>query len=506
MAYVQAPIVEVDIDDLQLDLENYRIPTPSANEAAALKYLFASEDVVGAARLILRDGYFDNEVPIVTKSSSGYVVLEGNRRVSALKALHDPAIVPAHEHEMRALLRRYQLEAQDLPKFIRVIVVRDRETAAPYLARLHTGLSKRRWSRDQQATFYYSLLDADTTVDDVKTQYPDVEVVRFIKMAVMRKFLAALHFSDHSLQTYAASDDLKMSAFEYAYRHKDIAAAIGVEFDREGHLIPRTSTPEQIASALPPHQLAAVEYLLNEFRADRLNTRSQEFRKGTEQHETLVKALESFGRSAPSSTAGGGTSPTPPPNPTSPPTSPPRPGTSAGGSGGSATGASGGAGSGGPSGSSPAPTRRGPNHPNTKPTLDLSAVDYASAGVNLKIRYMELRAISVDQFPAATAMLLRSVLECTIKFHYESTSTPVTGELSRIFPRVVQDYGTIKALKSSINTINSGNGQTPGSIQWFNVVSHSADAVVQPNDVRTAWQLMNPLIRHLLRRPGQSTP
>lgn len=502
MAYVQAPIVEVDIDDLQLDLENYRIPTPSANEAAALKYLFASEDVVGAARLILRDGYFDNEVPIVTKTSAGYVVLEGNRRVSALKALHDPSIVPAHEHEVRALLRRYELEAQDLPKFIRVIVVRDRETAAPYLARLHTGLSKRRWSRDQQATFYYSLLDANTTVDDIKMQYPDVEVVRFIKMAVMRKFLAALHFSDQSLQSYAASDDLKMSAFEYAYRHKDIAAAIGVEFDREGYLIPRTCTPEQIASALPPHQLAAVEYLLNEFRANRLNTRSQEFRKGTKQHEELVADLESFGQSSKPSTLGGKTAPTPTP----PPSSSPHPGPSAGGSGGSATGASGGAGSSGPGVAAPPPTRRGPNHPHTKPTLDLSAIDYASASVNLKLRYLELRAINVDQFPAAAAMLLRSVLECTIKFHYEASPSPVTGELSRLIPRIVKDYGHIKALKSSINTVNSGNGQTPGSIQWFNVVSHSADVVVQPNDVRIAWQLVNPLIRHLLRRPEVSTP
>jgi hypothetical protein len=101
MAYEQLPIVEVDLDQLLLDLENYRIPTRRDDEAGALKYLFASEDVLGAARLILRDGYFDNEVPIVTSASasggsSPYTVLEGNRRVSALKALQDPTIVPGH--------------------------------------------------------------------------------------------------------------------------------------------------------------------------------------------------------------------------------------------------------------------------------------------------------------------------------------------------------------------------------------------------------------------------
>ena len=96
------PIVEVDVDDLRLDLDNYRIPTRRDDEEAALKYLFASEDVLGAARMIVRDGYFDNEVPVVVADDpGGYVVLEGNRRVSALKALLDPTVIPGHDAEDR---------------------------------------------------------------------------------------------------------------------------------------------------------------------------------------------------------------------------------------------------------------------------------------------------------------------------------------------------------------------------------------------------------------------
>lgn len=38
-------------------------------------------------KLFLRDGYFDNEVPIGVEENGEYVVLEGNRRVSALKAV-----------------------------------------------------------------------------------------------------------------------------------------------------------------------------------------------------------------------------------------------------------------------------------------------------------------------------------------------------------------------------------------------------------------------------------
>jgi len=507
MAYEQLPIVEVSLDGLLLDLDNYRIPTHRDDEAAALKYLFASEDVLGAARLILRDGYFDNEVPIVIPSSDRpgeppYIVLEGNRRVSALKALQDPSIAPGHETELTALLKRYAVEADNLPECIRVLVAPDRAAAAPHVARLHTGISKRRWSRDQQATFYFSLIDAQTTVDDVKAQYPDVDVVRFVKMAVIRKFLVAAPFKDHSLHLYVAGDDLRMSVFEYAYRNKEIAATIGAEFGKDGQLLPDTVTPEKIAASLPTLTLAALEYLVNEFRADRLNTRSPELKKASEAHEPFVELLRRIasGNTAPTTPTG---APPTNPNPT-PPSPAPAPGSPTPGTPTPGAPAPGAPSPGNPSPPQPAP--RGPNHPDTKDTLDLSGVQYDNAPINLKHRYFELRKISLSDLSIASAILLRSVLESTIKVHFESSSRPASGELAIVFKQVVTSYGQDKALKATINTIQSGGVNKQGSIQWFNLVAHSADASVTAEDVRQAWRVVNPLIRRLLLPPAQTTP
>lgn len=496
MAYKQLPIVEVNLDQLLLDLENYRIPTRRDDEAGALKYLFASEDVLGAARLILRDGYFDNEVPIVTPASSlrgrpSYTVLEGNRRVSALKALQDPTIAPSHATEIRALVKRYAVEAENLPERIRVIVAPDRATAAPHVARLHTGISKKRWSRDQQATFYYSLIDEHTTVDDVKAQYPDVAITRFMKMAVMRRFLSAAPFSDHTLRQYAASTDLAMSSFEYAYRRKEIASAIGVEFDKDGMLLPRTLTPEKIAANLTKSKLDALEYLISEFRTGHLNTRSPEFKQqNKEEYTSLVNSLTGASTTTPSQPVPS----TPPaqsaPSQGSPPNNPSNP--NAGGSGATPT----------PPGSR---SGRGPNHPDTKDTLDLSGLDYENAPLNLKLRYFELRKISLSNLPIAAAILMRSTLEATIKFHFESSSTHATGQLSEVFKQVANSYGREKSLKPIISTIQSGNANKHGSIQWFNLITHSADASVSADDVRQAWRIVNPLLRHLLRPLPQTT-
>ena len=108
-------------------------------------------------------------------------------------------------------------------------------------------------------------------------------MVRFIEMAVMRRFLTHVPFTDQSLRKYAESDDLKMSVFEYAYRNKDIVSAIGIECTKQGQLKPDTLSPEKVAAQLPDSQRDALEYVLGQFHAGNLNTRSPEFKKPREE-------------------------------------------------------------------------------------------------------------------------------------------------------------------------------------------------------------------------------
>jgi hypothetical protein len=196
--------------------------------------LFAAEDVLEQIKLFLRDGYFDNEVPIAVRENGAHVILEGNRRVSALKAIADPSVTPTHQSQVEELRTRYAVELANMPSKIRVIVVPNREAARKHIARLHTGVPKRRWSRDQQATYYHSILGPDVTVGDLKALYPDVDVVRFLRMVAMRRFLSGVRFKDRGLREYVRGAELTMSSFEYAYRNSSIAAAIAVKFDSDG--------------------------------------------------------------------------------------------------------------------------------------------------------------------------------------------------------------------------------------------------------------------------------
>lgn len=380
-------------------------------------------------------------------------------------------------------------------------------------------------------------LGPQTNVDDIKARYPDVTVVRFMKMAVMRRFLAGVRFSDESLRDYVAGEAprLTMSAFEYAYRHGDIAAAIGADFGDDGQLLPRRKKPDRIGADLPSTQRRAVEHLMAEFRANRLNTRSPELKKHTTEHARLVAVLLARTPPPPESTdspdgdspttdddtpvAGDdtpvtdGDTPVPEGDPPVPVGDTPGPdddtsvtdddtaidGDDEAGDGGSDDDASGGSGDTGGS--------RGPNHPDTRDTLQLGGLDYTTyTSAGLQRRYQELRRVSLRSLPVAAAMLLRSVLETTIKYHFESTATPATGELKASFKVVLDAYGSERALRQPISAIFSGTAGTPGTIAWFNVVSHSADVLVKAQDVRDAYARLDPVLRRLLRPPTPPTP
>ena len=152
--YKPFPIEQVEINKLILDSANVRIPDYIQGEdrqQALLRYLINSEDVLSLVRSFLTEDYIDIKYPVVIKDNGKYVVLEGNRRVSALKVLCDPTSAGEKEQEIRN-----QLETTDIQWNIQAINVQicpSRKAFARTLARIHTKQSKKSWPRDQIAQF-----------------------------------------------------------------------------------------------------------------------------------------------------------------------------------------------------------------------------------------------------------------------------------------------------------------------------------------------------------------
>lgn len=280
MVSARWPIVEAGLDNLVLDTENVRLGIDGLDEAGIASYMVEAEDLLDLARDLLRDGYIDNEVPLVVADGDKYVVMEANRRVAALKAIADPAILGRHSAQLQRTLTRFP--DAEMPTTIRVMVAPSREAVQPVLARLHTGCPKRSWIREQQAVFYHARLSDDVTLDDLKAQYPREasKILAFIRMGEMRKLIRGLRYDDPDLEEFVKSSKLAMTSFEYAYERPRIQAALGISFDSQGLL---TSTK------LSADARRGMMYLLQRFKDGTLNTRSAELKERNPAHPIFVE-------------------------------------------------------------------------------------------------------------------------------------------------------------------------------------------------------------------------
>ncbi|WP_146082926.1 hypothetical protein [Rathayibacter sp. AY1E9] len=504
-----------------MDVSNYRFAADQPSETAALNYLWTEDKVADVADLILRDGYVDNEQPLVVFEDGKYVVVEGNRRVSALMALNEPSLASAHQEDIERMLRRFAIEAGNLPQSIRVMVLPDRKAAAKILARLHTGQSKNGWTLDAQARFVMAQLTDDITLEELAAALPGIENVgRLVRMGAVRENLRNTTFIDETVTKYAHGARLKMSSFEYAYRQTTIRELIGLEFSTQARVIKCAATPSQ---------KAALERLLLGFKNGELNTR-RGLKSGTEAYETLLTQMRTANESetAPedettdtgtsdsdevaadngASDDGAGTA-------TGTDRAHDNPGKSSADAGTSADaghecssdaklraaeheegGEPNADGDGVPDG------RRGPNDPATRVNLNLTGIDEGGQPLTMLRRLRELRRTNVFDFPAAATMLMRSVLEAAIKEHYgRSNGIDINGELGRVMNRVRNDYQSNGQLSNAISIIcrtGADATNTPGTGKWFNTVSHSVNVDVNGRQVHEAWLVVLPLVRFML--------
>lgn len=481
------PITDLSLDQLDLDLRNVRIPASDLDESAIANYLVEAEDLLELARDILRDGYLDNELPVVVKRNGRYVVMEGNRRVTVLKAIHDPALLGRAAARMDRLKSRYPDEVP--PTEIRVMIAPSRADVQPLLARLHTRNPKKSWMREQQAVFYHAQLSDDVTVDDLRSMYPGEasQIASFIRMGEMREVIRGLRYDDAELEDFVKASKLKMTAFEYAYDLPKIQGALGLQFDRDGRLV---------SKRLSAGQRSGLIYLLERFRDKTLNTRSGELKARSAQHDPFVELLRRVvdGGQVASGDAGSTAS-----------------GSSGGRSGGGSApdGRNGDAPAGTaggqldpPAGGSGQP--RGPNRGETRSRLDFDGFEYQGSSAGLRRRFEELRRLDVGTFPNAVHDLLRTVLECAIKDYFATQGSALGAKtmLQGCVEELARAFQSDNRMTALINPINRKGkmpaGQFAGTAFSLNVSNHEPDSFVRGPDVHEAWERIKPILREIV--------
>lgn len=155
--YQETRMTKVPIANLHFDYENPRLPTNIKNRKAEndiLLWLLEDAGILDLMMSIAEQGYFSGEPLLVVETSPDYyVVIEGNRRLAALKLLNNPAIAPIRQKSIQNII---DTASSPIPIEVPVITYNNRDQILSYLGFRHvTGIKQ--WSPLAKARYLYDL-------------------------------------------------------------------------------------------------------------------------------------------------------------------------------------------------------------------------------------------------------------------------------------------------------------------------------------------------------------
>jgi len=182
-----------NVTGLKLDPLNPRVSgirPHEINQPLLINHFLKNYDVYSLARSIADNGFFPDEVIIVLREDEmNRYVLEGNRRVAALKVLLNPEAAP-EEYKKRFRILSRSLD-RSLLKKVQAVVAPSREAATPIIIEKHTHTTIKPWSVLMEAGYVGNIVEKSPE-EEQKLKEMNIDLNRFIKMDRMYKLACAL--------------------------------------------------------------------------------------------------------------------------------------------------------------------------------------------------------------------------------------------------------------------------------------------------------------------------
>lgn len=139
------------VSDLYLDSLNPRLTGEVAgfDQDELVRHMFDHYKAASVAESIARHGYLPTEPMVAVNEEDDLVVVEGNRRLAALKALSDPTILDGTDGRKIERLS----ETREPPSEVPVVTAPSRDAADRLLAARHIGTAVLAWGPEKRARF-----------------------------------------------------------------------------------------------------------------------------------------------------------------------------------------------------------------------------------------------------------------------------------------------------------------------------------------------------------------
>lgn len=427
---------KVHVTNLFLDPENIRIEVENKSQDALIADLFANEDAIQILHSIVEDGFFPDEKPIVVEENDKYIVVEGNRRVASLKVMLNPNLAGEQKSKVEKILR-----GSSAIREIEVLVTPDRSSVNKLLAVKHTTVTRRPWKPLRQAYFYHAQLGKGKKLDDLRKDYPNVDIPKFIKMWEVHKIARSLQYDSEIIARKVYNQrTFPVSTIERLYDDTKFREYLGFDFDKNG-MIQISTKKDSFEKALKKVIIDAVEKKIDTRKLGNENKREKYF-KG------LKKPKRTKGRTTKSDDF----------TPKEPP-------------------------------------------PAVKSRINLVPKDIISSlkSPGIERRLIELQSIPYEKFPNAAHDLLRSFLELTLKKYFDSIGQSLKTEKRKVYLEAALNAMERKAQRDGNLEIEQVVKTIKTSKWVLDCINHNPSVFSTGEKVRDQWDEMEALIRYLLK-------
>jgi hypothetical protein len=225
----------LDVKDLDLDPLNPRLVVPAeVSQSDLLTLLHDEEGLDELVPSFLENGYFEEEPLVVVPRGERFTVVEGNRRLAALKLLLDSNL------QRKVRVAGWPKPTQEQRRALEIVpcvLYRTRDEVIPFLGYRHiTGAKK--WAPFQKARFVAQLLEAGQTLVHIQ------EVIGDTTQATKKLYQDYVVYNQ-------ITDELEMPSAPIRERFSLLEVMLG-QRPIKRHLGLSTRLPTQAVSRLVP--------------------------------------------------------------------------------------------------------------------------------------------------------------------------------------------------------------------------------------------------------------
>lgn len=231
------PIKRLSIRGLYLDPMNPRLNSrrTAVSQSEIIAELIDNNDLMSLVKSISETGYLQGELILATKENNKTLILEGNRRVAALKLLRNPDLAPPSARIAAKKLSRAAGFTSD-PK-VPVMMAPDRQAVFRFLAARHMGEAVKGWTTANQARFIAEQKVPEESIDTfaARTSIPKADVRRMIYANTVHKLVLSLTLDDWA-QLHVRSSSFPLSTLMRIFESGEGRRWLGIDKQDDGEI------------------------------------------------------------------------------------------------------------------------------------------------------------------------------------------------------------------------------------------------------------------------------